>query len=135
MSTVLDAFIDECADAIWRHDGLLNKAIGDSVMAVFNFPIRDQEHAPQAVRTGRAIQIQCRARLEALSSRLGLASDALGVGVGIDTGTVSFGEFGHSHRDLTAIGSVVNRADPPKAAAEHIRTCAGREKRVPEVKS
>src|SRR3546814_13879250 len=62
MSTVLDAFIDECADAIWRHDGLLNKAIGDSVMAVFNFPIRDQEHAPQAVRTGRAIQIQCRAR-------------------------------------------------------------------------
>src|SRR3546814_6616622 len=86
-------------------------------MAVFNFPIRDQEHAPQAVRTGRAIQIQCRARLEALSSRLGLASDALGVGVGIDTGTVSFGEFGHSHRDLTAIGSVVNRAARAQAAA------------------
>src|SRR3546814_8656846 len=51
------------------------------------------------------------------SDLLGLASDALGVGVGIDTGTVSFGEFGHSHRDLTAIGSVVNRAARAQAAA------------------
>ncbi len=35
MSGLLDAFYDECASAIWEQDGLLNKTIGDAVMAVF----------------------------------------------------------------------------------------------------
>jgi adenylate cyclase len=37
---------------------------------------------------------------------LGLAGGDLGVGIGIDTGELSFGEFGRSHRDLTAMGIV-----------------------------
>src|ERR1700681_3358181 len=37
ISGLLDTFYDECANAIWEHDGLLNKTIGDAVMAVFNF--------------------------------------------------------------------------------------------------
>ena len=43
---LLDTFYDECADAIWEYDGLLNKTIGDAVMAVFNFPIQQDDHAP-----------------------------------------------------------------------------------------
>jgi class 3 adenylate cyclase len=35
----------------------------------------------------------------------------------IDCGDVSFGEFGRSHHDLTAIGTVVNRASRAQAAA------------------
>jgi adenylate cyclase len=50
LSALLDAFYDECAEAIWEHDGLLNKTMGDAVMAVFNFPIRRNDHASQAVR-------------------------------------------------------------------------------------
>jgi adenylate cyclase len=34
MTATLDAFYDECAEAIWQHDGLLNKTIGDAIMAV-----------------------------------------------------------------------------------------------------
>jgi adenylate cyclase len=45
VSGLLDAFYDETANAIWEHDGLLNKTIGDSVMAVFNFPMRRDDHA------------------------------------------------------------------------------------------
>jgi adenylate cyclase len=45
MASTLDAFYDECAEAIWEHDGLLNKTIGDAIMAVFNFPIRQNDHA------------------------------------------------------------------------------------------
>ena len=62
MSGLLDAFYDECAEAIWEHDGLLNKTMGDAVMAVFNFPIRRDDHAAQAVLAARAIQHRCRAR-------------------------------------------------------------------------
>ena len=49
---------------------------------------------------------------------LGLDGTELGVGIGIDSGETSFGEFGRSHRDLTAIGTVVNTAARAQSAAE-----------------
>jgi adenylate cyclase len=117
ISGLLDAFYDRCADAIWEHDGLLNKTIGDAVMAVFNFPIRTGDHARNAVRAAREIQCRWRVEREKLAEALGLPGRELGVGIGIDTGELSFGEFGRSHRDLTAIGTVVNVASRAQSAA------------------
>jgi adenylate cyclase len=117
ISELLDAFYDQCADAIWEHDGLLNKTIGDAVMAIFNFPIRSEDHARRAVRAAREIQTRWRSEREKLLEGLGLAGCDLGVGVGIHTGELSFGEFGRSHRDLTAIGTVVNTASRAQSAA------------------
>ncbi len=120
ISGLLDAFYDLCADAIWEHDGLLNKTIGDAVMAVFNFPIRSENHARDAVRAAREIQLRWGLEREKLVEGLGLAGADLGVGIGVHAGELSFGEFGRSHRDLTAIGTVVNtasRANPPPARA------------------
>ena len=115
MSTTLDAFYDECAEAIWQHDGLLNKTIGDAIMAVFNFPIRQEGHAAQAVQAARQMQQRWRGRHADLVSGLGLDEGSLSIG--ISSGDVSFGEFGHSHRDLTAIGTVVNTAARAQSAA------------------
>src|ERR1044072_8673984 len=56
MGAVLDIFYDECAAAIWEFDGLLNKTIGDAVMAVFNFPIKHPDHARQALLAARELQ-------------------------------------------------------------------------------
>jgi class 3 adenylate cyclase len=119
MQGLLDAFYDECANAIWEHDGLLNKTIGDAVMAVFNFPIRQDDHTRQAVLAARAIQGRWKARSgtggdEALASPGG---GELGIGIGIHCGELSFGEFGRSHRDLTAIGTVVNAASRAQSVA------------------
>jgi class 3 adenylate cyclase len=111
MGSLLDLFYDECAAAIWDHDGLLNKTIGDAVMAVFNFPIKQDDHARQALLTAREIQ----QRLDARKKEAGLE---FGVGIGLQSGEVSFGEFGRSHRDLTAIGTVVNTAARVQAVAE-----------------
>lgn len=118
MGQVLDVFYDECAAAIWEHDGLLNKTIGDAVMAVFNFPVKQADHAAQAVRAGRALQSRIAARHAEFAALLGGTNGAIGVGVGIDCGKVSFGEFGRSHKDLTAIGTVVNTAARAQAAAQ-----------------
>jgi class 3 adenylate cyclase len=117
VSGLLDAFYDECASAIWEHDGLLNKTIGDAVMAIFNFPIRQAEHPRQAELAAHAIQRRWSARRETLVQEFGLARADLGVGVGIHCGELSFGEFGRSHRDLTAIGTVVNLASRAQSAA------------------
>jgi len=118
ISRLLDAFYDECAAAIWEQDGLLNKTIGDAVMAIFNFPLRRESHARNAVLTARDIQASWRERRESLAKALSLKADELGIGIGIHTGDLSFGEFGHSHRDLTAIGTVVNTASRAQSVAE-----------------
>ena len=118
VSGLLDAFYDECASAIWEHDGLLNKTIGDAVMAVFNFPLRRTGHARNAVLTAREIQRKWRDRRAALVEAHGLTASELGIGIGIHSGELSFGEFGHSHRDLTAIGTVVNTASRAQSVAE-----------------
>lgn len=119
MSSLLDIFYDECATAIWAYDGLLNKTIGDAVMAIFNFPIRHDDHARRAVLAAREIQRRCVLRKEALlADDDELEGGQLGVGIGIDSGETSFGEFGRAHRDLTAIGTVVNMAARAQTAAE-----------------
>jgi adenylate cyclase len=117
VSGLLDAFYDECAHAIWERDGLLNKTIGDAVMAIFNFPIRHGDHPRQAVLAAQEIQRRWNTRRESLGEELGLARAELGVGIGVHCGELSFGEFGRSHRDLTAIGTVVNLASRAQSAA------------------
>lgn len=119
VSSLLDAFYDECADAIWEFDGLLNKTVGDAVMAIFNFPISHSDHAGNAVLAAGEIQRRWHARGELLMmDGVGLDKSDLGIGIGIDTGKTSFGEFGRSHRDLTAIGTVVNTASRTQSVAD-----------------
>lgn len=117
ISDLLDGFYDECAEAIWERDGLLNKTMGDAVMAVFNFPIRRDDHPKQAVLAARAIQDRWNVRHAALAGPVGVEGEEIGVGVGIDCGDISFGEFGRTHHDLTAIGNVVNTASRAQSAA------------------
>jgi adenylate cyclase len=119
ISSLLDAFYDECAAAIWEHDGLLNKTVGDAIMAIFNFPIHQEDHADHAVRAAREIQRRWHTRRELfMTDAVGLDASDLGIGIGIDTGETSFGEFGRSHRDLTAIGTVVNTAARAQSVAD-----------------
>ena len=118
LTALLDAFYDDCAEAIWRYDGLLNKTIGDAVLAIFNFPVKQDDHVTQALLAARRIQERFRARHDALIKDLGIGDVELGIGVGIDCGATNFGEFGHSHRDLTAVGTVVNRAARAQTAAK-----------------
>src|SRR5438034_9795240 len=97
VSGLLDAFYDECANAIWEHDGLLNKTIGDAVMAVFNFPIKQDDHAAQALRAARQMQSRWRELRPELVQGLDVGEDSLCIGIGISSGNLSFGEFGQSH--------------------------------------
>ena len=116
MREILDFFYDECAEAIWAADGLLNKTLGDGVMAVFNFPLTRADHARRAVEAAREIQRRCseRATEGAGGTR---ESHGLAVGIGLHAGLTAFGEFGRVHRDLTAVGSVVNMAARFQSAA------------------
>jgi adenylate cyclase len=101
---LLQNFYDECAEAIWERDGIINKFIGDAVLAIFNFPIIQEDHARQAVLAGMEIQ----KRWKEIST---------GIGVGIHTGNASIGEVGTAYKDFTIIGPVVNLASRIQSAA------------------
>jgi len=131
IATLLSAFYDVCGEAIWEHDGIINKTMGDAVLAVFNFPMKHEDHAAHAVAAARRIQELWRERRGELSHALDVDAATIGVGIGVDTGKVNFGEFGRTHQDLTAIGTVVNvasRAQSAAAADEILMTAAVREK-------
>ncbi|MCC8958473.1 adenylate/guanylate cyclase domain-containing protein [Bradyrhizobium sp. Pear77] len=118
LTSLLDAFYDDCAAAIWRYDGILNKTIGDAVFAIFNFPVRREDHAVQALLAARDIQRRFQERHDALVRTIGAGDIELGIGIGMDSGDTNFGEFGQTHRDLTAVGTVVNRAARAQAMAK-----------------
>lgn len=117
LTLLLDAFYDDCAAAIWRYDGILNKTIGDAVFAIFNFPVRREDHAAQALLAAREIQQSFARRRSDLVRSIGAGDIEIGIGIGMDSGETNFGEFGQSHRDLTAVGTVVNRAARAQATA------------------
>ena len=91
--------------------------MGDAVMAIFNFPIRRDDHPIQAVLAARAIQDRWKARRDVIAEAETIDRGKIAVGVGIDSGEVRFGEFGRTHQDLTAIGTVVNTASRAQSAA------------------
>lgn len=117
LTSLLDVFYDDCATAIWKYDGILNKTLGDAVLAIFNFPVKQADHPVQALLAAQEIQARFREKHDEILQRIGLPNAAIGIGIGIDCGETNFGEFGTSHRDLTAIGTVVNRAARAQAAA------------------
>lgn len=110
LSGIVSEFQDQCAEAVWAVDGIVNKQMGDGVMAIFNFPIHADDHAKRAVDAARAIQSRCSRSLGKLAASCGLAGDGIGVGVGIHSGPVEIGEFSRTRSEFTAIGGVVNLA-------------------------
>jgi adenylate cyclase len=106
---MLHEFYDECAAAVWERDGIINKFIGDAVLAIFNFPIMREDHARQAVLAATELQKKCSEKKKL---------NAVGVGVGIHTGLASIGEVGTAYKDFTIIGPIVNLASRVQGAAK-----------------
>jgi len=101
---VVDAFLRMATQALVAQDGYIDKYLGDAVMALFNAPIRREDHAARAVHAAIAIQ----AGLLPVGERFGLDLKA---GVGVASGWAHVGRLGSSDkRDYTAVGEVVNLA-------------------------
>ncbi len=122
LSEIVSVFQDQCAQAIWDKDGIVNKQMGDGLMAIFNFPIKNEHHASAAVQAAIGIQQRCKEALAELVVRIREPlDDELGVGVGVHTGQVEIGEFSNFRSDFTAIGGTVNltaRLESQAAAGE-----------------
>ncbi len=103
---ILNGYLSAGAQPILEHDGTINQYAGDEIMAIFNAPLRQEDHVLRAVKAGLAIHEQLRAYNKTLEPEL-----RLNCGVGIGTGQAVVGNVGTSQiMNYTAVGDVVNLA-------------------------
>jgi len=103
----LNSYFSVETEIILKYGGLLDKYLGDAVMAVFGAPLPTTNHASQACRAALDVQ---RALRES-SVRYDGQMQSIVTRIGVSTGPMIVGHIGSPHRvDYTAIGDTVNVA-------------------------
>lgn len=96
----LNVLFAAASELLVQNDALIDKFLGDAIMALFNAPIPQARHREAALRTAFALQEQV--------ARLNLP---FAIGIGINTGVAITGNVGGGEvTDYTAIGDTVNVA-------------------------
>ncbi|HEY9855620.1 MAG TPA: adenylate/guanylate cyclase domain-containing protein [Stenomitos sp.] len=111
--------VNQCFQAlttpIYRYGGVVDKYIGDAIMALFGAPIAHEDDPERALLAALAMQAAARAFAQELMARTGLS---LKLRIGLNTGLVVAGEMGGDQkRDYTVMGDTVNLAQRMEAAA------------------
>jgi len=105
---MLGEYLTEMTQIVFKHRGSVDKYMGDGIMALYNAPFEDPEHALNAIRTGLEFQERALAVSARWQEKLGVA---LRIGVGINTGEMLVGTLGSRQRfEYTALGDNVNLA-------------------------
>jgi adenylate cyclase len=126
---LLNRFLSLAMAAVKEQGGLVDKFLGDGILALFGTPRPQHDHADRAVRAARGLL----ARLDALNQELaGAGQEPLRVGIGIHTGPALVGSIGakvalpdgrqQTRREFTAIGETVNLA---QRVEQLTKTCGG----------
>jgi adenylate cyclase len=106
VAEMLREYLSEMTEIVFKHGGTVDKYIGDCIMALYNVPFEDPEHAIKAVRTGLEFQERTAAVSRRWEAKLGIA---IRNGVGINTGEAVVGTLGSRQRlEYTAIGDTIN---------------------------
>lgn len=110
---VLNRFFGVVVDEVDRHHGLVNKFMGDAVLAIFGAPVDLDDHAPSALATART-----------MARRLAEEVPEIGAGIGVATGQVVAGNVGHQQRfEYTVVGDAVNSAARLTDLAKEVPGC------------
>lgn len=108
VSKILNEYFSEIEPIITKYNGVINKFIGDAVMAIFGEPIQDINHPSNAVKCA----YEMLKKVEWLQSKwINEGKPKIEIGIGINTGEAFVGNIGSEKRlEYTVIGDMVNLA-------------------------
>ena len=112
---LVNEFLDEMTNIILANGGMVDKFMGDCIMAVFGAPLDMPNHAEMAVKS--AVEIEAKT-LELKQRYKDRGLPDINVGTGVNTGPAIIGNMGSSTRfDFSVIGDAVNLAARLEATA------------------
>src|SRR5581483_5104744 len=115
--TMLNDYFERMVDCISDQSGMLDKFIGDAIIAVFGLPVAGEDDEDRALRAGIAM---IRSLREWNREREARGEPVLDMGVGLNTDAVVAGNIGSPKRmDYTIIGDGVNLASRLESACKH----------------
>ena len=108
VTNILNEYFSAIAPVIEKHNGILNKFMGDAVLAVFGEPIKNENHAVDAVKCADEML----KKVKQLQGKwLDEGKPKIEIGIGISTGEAFVGNIGSEERlEYTVIGDTVNTA-------------------------
>jgi class 3 adenylate cyclase len=118
VAAVLNQFLMAMTEVVFANQGIVDKFIGDAVMAVFGMPEKMEPHEQAKMAVACAVAMnQC---LDALNMDwIKKGYPRFKMRIGINQGEAIIGHFGGNRRsDFTAIGTVVNLAARIESTAE-----------------
>ena len=110
---IINGILTPLSDAVVRNGGTIDKYIGDCVMAFWNAPIDDPDHALNAVRTALDMIAAVGPINDAIREQMppGSAQIEIRIGVGVNSGRCVVGDIGsRSAFDYSVLGDAVNIA-------------------------
>ena len=122
LTAFLNEYLTPMTDAVLQEMGTVDKYMGDAIMAFWNAPLDDSDHAAHAVNAALAMrktlaELNCRWANRAAES--GHAFHPVKFGVGLNTGECCVGNLGSTRRfDYSAIGDEVNVASRLEGASK-----------------
>jgi adenylate cyclase len=111
----MNSFLTPMTAVIQARGGTIDKYIGDCIMAFWNAPLDDPDHAANALQAA----LDMRRALDAFNAAA-RGRRPVQIGVGINTGLCSVGNFGSEQRfDYSALGDAVNAASRFESLTKH----------------
>ncbi|NKQ89406.1 adenylate/guanylate cyclase domain-containing protein [Rhizobium ruizarguesonis] len=123
LTGLINRLLTPLSDVVMDHGGTIDKYMGDCIMAFWNAPLDDPDHALHAVKASLAMQ----AAISSLNRELEREAAAragrphvLKMGVGINTGECIVGNMGSTRRfDYSCLGDSVNLASRLEGASKN----------------
>lgn len=118
-SEILSRYYQQMTDVVFEHGGLLNKYLGDGIMAVFGVTSQQPEAENRAVLAG----LDMLSRIESIRI---LENEKVDMGIGINSGMTMAGYVGTDERvEFTVLGDAVNVANRLQGLARPNRIIIG----------
>jgi adenylate cyclase len=122
LTAFINEFLQPMTDVVMSHDGVIDKYIGDCIMAFWNAPLPDPRHVAHAVTAAKAMRHKLaalNAERERQAAAAGQVFKPIRIGIGINTGECCVGNMGsHQRMEYTVLGDAVNLASRLEGASK-----------------